>query len=149
MLRALNALSIVVIGLMLAACAAGPKYSDVQSSIPPLSSEQGRVYFYRSSSMVGAAIQPSIKLNGEKVGASKPGGFFYIDRPPGNYEAVCGTEVERKADFVLNAGQQRYIKTTISMGVLVGHVTPELVDPTEGMAAIQSLHYAPPDSGQK
>jgi hypothetical protein len=50
---------------------------------------------------------------------------------------------------VLNAGQQRYIKTTISMGLMVGHVTPELIDPAEGMAAIQTLHYAPLNSGPK
>ena len=142
-MRALNAFSVLVSVALLAACASGPKYSDVKSSIPPLSSTQGRIYFYRSNSMMGSAIQPSIMLNGEKVGDSKPGGFFYVDRPPGKYEVACGTEVERKASFVLDAGQQRYIKTTISMGVLVGHVTPELVDPAEGMVAIQSLHYAP------
>src|ERR1700686_5101650 len=97
MLRAVDAFSILAAGMLLAACASGPKYSDVKSSIPPLSSDQGRVYFYRSNSMMGSAIQPSIMLNGEKVGDSKPGGFFYVDRPPGNYEVVCGTEVERKA----------------------------------------------------
>lgn len=143
MLRAMNAGSLLVAGMLLAACASGPKYSDVQSSIPQLASGQGRVYFYRSNSMLGAAIQPSITLNGEKVGDSKPGGFFYVDRPPGNYEVVCGTEVERKATFALSAGDQRYIKTTISMGALVGHVTPELVDPAEGAKAITGMHYTP------
>jgi hypothetical protein len=143
MLRALNEFSILAASMLLVACASGPKYSDVKSSIPPLTSDNGRIYFYRSNSMLGAAIQPSVMLNGQKVGNSKPGGFFYIDRPPGNYEVTCGTEVERKASFVLDAGQQRYIKTTVSMGVLVGHVTPELVDPAEGMAAVQSLHYTP------
>lgn len=128
---------------LLAACASGPKYADVKSSIAPLAPAQGRIYFYRSNSMVGAAIQPSISLNGEKVGDSKPGGFFYVDRAPGNYEAVCGTEVERKATFTLSAGQELYVKTTISMGVLVGHVTPELVDPAEGLKAVQDLHYTP------
>ncbi len=99
--------------------------------------------------MGGAAIQPNIMLNGEKVGDSKPGGFFYVDRAPGNYEVVCGTEVDRKATFVLASGQERYIKTTISMGLMVGHVTPELVDSAEGMGAIQSLHYTPLETGKK
>jgi hypothetical protein len=78
MLRALNAFSILVAATLLAACASGPKYSDVKSSIPPLSSDKGRIYFYRSNSMGGAAIQPNITLNGEKVGDSQPGGFFYV-----------------------------------------------------------------------
>jgi Protein of unknown function (DUF2846) len=149
MLNTFKSLSILSAGLLLAACASGPKYSDMKSSIAPLAANQGRVYFYRSNSMAGAAIQPSIMLNGEKIGDSQPGGFFYVDRPPGSYEALCGTEVERKASFVLSAGQERYIKTTISMGFMAGHVTPELVDPSEGMAAIQSLHYAPQKSAQK
>ena len=149
MLRAIQTAVVLGAGVVLAACASGPSYSEVKSSIPSLASDKGRIYFYRSNSMVGAAIQPNITLNGVVVGDSEPGGFFYVDRPADKYEAVCGTEVDRKASFMLDAGQERYIKTTISMGMMVGHVTPELVDPAEGTAAIQELHYAPLKSSQK
>ncbi len=47
------------------------------SSIPSLQIGRGRVYFLRSASMFGAAIQPDIRLNNEVVGESKPGGFFF------------------------------------------------------------------------
>jgi hypothetical protein len=149
MLRMLRMSSILVTGLLLAACASGPKYADMKSSIPVAASGQGRIYFYRASSMFGAAIQPSIMLNGEAVGSSQPGGFFYVDRAPGNYEVSCSTEVERKASFVLEAGQERYVKTSIGMGAFVGHAIPELVDAAEGMKAIQTLHYAPPKVSAK
>lgn len=149
MLRALQAAFVVTAGILLSACASGPSYSEMKSSIPVLAQGQGRIYFYRSNSMMGAAIQPDIRLNDQVIGSSQPGGFFYVDRPPGSYEAVCGTEVDRKATFVLDAGQERYIKTSISMGVLVGHVTPELVDPSEGSAAVQGLNYAPPKTVQQ
>ena len=148
MLRMLKSISILAAGVLLVACASGPRYADMKSSIPPLAADKGRIYFYRSNSMLGAAIQPSIVLNGEKVGDSQPGGVFYIDRPPGKYEAMCGTEVERKASFVLSAGQERFVKTTISMGAVAGHVTPELVDSAAGMAAIQSLHFTAPKTAQ-
>jgi hypothetical protein len=142
-------MAILAAGLLLAACASGPKYADMKSSIPPLASDKGRIYFYRSSSMAGGAIQPHVVLNGETVGSSKPGGFFYVDRAPGNYEATCSTEVERKATFVLAAGQERFIKTSISMGLLGGHVTPELVDNAIGQTALQGLHYSPDKAEKK
>jgi len=143
MLNMLKSVSIVSVVLLLAACASGPKYDDMKSSIPQLASDQGRIYFYRSSSSMGAAMQPGILLNGEKVGSSKPGGFFYVDRPAGKYEASCTTEATNKVDFVLAAGEERYVKTHVEMGFLVGHVKPELIAPDQGSLDIQSLSYAP------
>ncbi|MCK7493688.1 MAG: DUF2846 domain-containing protein [Comamonadaceae bacterium] len=69
---------------MMAGCATGPKYEEVRGGFPSLSAEQGRIYFYRSSNPFGSGIQPSVMLNGEKVGDSRPGGFFFVDRTPGN-----------------------------------------------------------------
>ena len=57
---------------LLAGCATGPKYSEVVSTLPSLTPSQGRIYFYRPSAF-GAAVQPDIKLNGQKVGTAKPG----------------------------------------------------------------------------
>ena len=75
-----RAFALAVCALALTGCAAtGTKYSDMAASIPAAKSSEGRIYFFRSSSFVGAAIQPDIKLNGQVVGTSKPGGFFYVD----------------------------------------------------------------------
>lgn len=134
--------AVIAVGaLMLVACASGPTYKDMSSTIPALKSDQGRIYFYRENSMLGAAIQPDIHLNGDVVGSSQPGGFFYVDRPAGNYEATCSTEVERKATFTLANGEEKYIKTSVSMGFAAGHVTPELVDNATGQAALPDMHY--------
>ena len=40
---------------------------------------------------MGAAVQPDIKLNGEKVKTAKPHGFYFMDRDPGNYEVTAAT----------------------------------------------------------
>jgi outer membrane murein-binding lipoprotein Lpp len=143
MLNMLKSVSIVSAVLVLAACASGPKYDDMKSSIPQLASDQGRIYFYRDASTMGAAVQPSIMLNGEKVGNSKPNGFFYVDRPAGKYEASCTTEASNKVTFVLAPGQERFVKTHVEMGFLVGHVRPELIVPEQGLLDIASLSYAP------
>jgi hypothetical protein len=126
---------------LLSACASGPKYAEVRASIPPLAADQGRIYFYRSSNMMGSGIQPSVMLNGEKVGDSVPGGFFFVDRKPGNFEVLTSTEVERKLTFTLAAGQQQYVRFAVGMGVMVYRVYPELVDAETGGKEIQEATY--------
>jgi hypothetical protein len=78
-----------------------------------------------------------VKLNGEKVGSAVPQGFFYVDRPAGDYEFTTTTELKKSLTFHLDAGQTRYVKLSISMGFMVGHVYPELVENTVGASEIQ------------
>ncbi|MBI2508706.1 MAG: DUF2846 domain-containing protein, partial [Betaproteobacteria bacterium] len=86
-------------------------------------------------------IQPSVMLNGQQVGDSKPGGFFFVDRDPGNYEVLLSTEVERKLTFTLAGGQEQYVKMTVTLGVIVYRVFPELVDAATAKADMQDLSY--------
>lgn len=126
----------------LAGCAAtGARHADMASSIPSLKPGDGRIYFFRSSSIVGAAVQPDIRLNGQVVGESKPGGFFYVDRPAGNYVASASTETEKTVSFTLQAGETKYIRSSVSMGLLVGRVVLEPETPEKGRVEIASLAY--------
>jgi len=134
-------LALMCIVLALTGCASGVKYKDMSSSIATLSPDQGRIYFFRSSSMVGAALQPDIRLDGAVVGESKPGGFFYIDSAAGGHEVSTATEVERKLTLMLDKGETKYVKTSISLGVFVGHVTPELVSQEDAMQELPELSY--------
>ncbi len=127
--------------MLLSACATGPKMAEVKSDIPTLGTDKGRVYFYRSGSMFGAALQPSIVMNGTVVGDSKPGGFFFVDRAPGPVEVATATEVEKKSTFTLEAQQVRYVRTTVGFGIMVGRVYPELVDNETGVKEIEDASY--------
>jgi len=91
--------------------------------------------------MLGAAIQPSIMLNGTVVGDSKPGGFFFVDQAPGAKEVSISTEVEKKLTFTLERGQTRYVRTVIGFGLLVGRVYPELVDNATGEKELEETSY--------
>lgn len=126
---------------LLSACASGPKYSEVVKTFPQPAAGEGRIWFYRSGILFGSGIQPNVMLNGVKVGDSVPGGFFYIDRPAGNYEVLLSTEVERKVTFTLEPRQERYVRMTVGLGVIVYRVYPELVDPAEGRAEIMEASY--------
>lgn len=135
-------LSLVVAALcvaMMAGCATGVPYAEVAAKMPQLKSGEGRIYFLRSSSMVGAAIQPSIKLNGEVVGDSKPGGFFFVDRPVGNFVASTSTETENTLSFTLAAGETKYLRSSVHFGIMVGRVTLDLEQPEKALAELPSL----------
>ena len=142
-MRGISAI-LVIAAVLLGGCASsGPKLAEIKTTMTPLAADQGRVYFYRSSSMFGAAIQPDIRLNGEVVGSSKPGGFFYKDVKGGNQTVSTSTEVERQLTFTLAPKETRYVRTSPSLGLLVGRVQPELVPQAEAEKEIADLHYTP------
>lgn len=134
-------LAIVAAAALLTACASGPKHAEVQSSIPALKASEGRLYVYRSGSMLGAAIQPNVFVNGKVAGESKPGGFFFVDLAPGTVEVSTSTEVEKKLSLTLDAGQTRYVRTAVGFGLMVGRVYPELVDNAVGAKEIADTSY--------
>jgi hypothetical protein len=132
-------------GLLIAGmtgCASGPKYTEVQSSIPKLSADNGRIYFYRPTNMgLGSGIQPSVNLNGKVVGESKAGGFFFVDTAPGDYEVMLSTEVDKKLTLTLAKGQERCVRMAVGLGVIVYRVYPELADPQQCQSEIKELSY--------
>jgi len=127
--------------LLMAGCATGPAYKEVASSIPTLSADHGRIYFFRSGNPIGSGLQPDIKLNGQVVGGSKPGGFFYIDEPAGQYTVSTATETEKTLSFALDAGETKYVRTSVSMGILVGRIVPTLESEDAAMKEIADLKY--------
>jgi hypothetical protein len=132
---------LILVATLCGCAASGPRHEEVRDSIPAIAPGNGRIYFYRDSSMFGAAVSAEIRLNGEVVGRSTRGGFFLVDRPPGTYEVATATEVERILSFTLEAGETRYVKTSVSMGALVGRVTPELVDAEQAVGELAGLSY--------
>ncbi len=139
MIRRIVLSAVLAAGAFLAGCASGPKFSEVSSSIQPIPAAEGRIYFFRSSSMMGAALQPDIRLNGEVVGASKPGGFFYVDRPAGSYTATASSDNDKAATFALAVGETKYLRTSPTFGLLVGSLAVEIEDPQKAQAEIQTL----------
>ena len=116
--------------LILGGCAtSGQKFSETATTTAATAPapDMGRIYFYRTM-LLGMAVQPEVKVNGEVVGRAVPNGFFYVDRKPGSYEISTTTEVERTLSLTLDKGQTRYVKLSLSIGFVVGHVYPELID---------------------
>ena len=127
---------------ILSGCAVeGSKYSELRTSIAPVQADMGRIYFYRLAEAVGSPFQPSVILNGKMVGNSTPGGFFYVDRPPGNYEVYLSNEKEKIVKFTLDKGQSRYIRMSVALSTITYRVYPELVVQDFAESEMQTLRY--------
>lgn len=133
-------LTIILFSIYLSGCASGPKYSDVSATFNEPAQDYGRIYIYRTT-ILGAAIQPKVLLNGEVVGKAVPKGFFYVDVKQGNHKITTTTEVKRSLSLVMAKGQTRYVRLNVSMGMFVGHVYPKLIDNAVGAQEIKQLSY--------
>jgi len=136
----MRTLSLFLLALVVA-CSSTGQGAESQPNLPAISDGNGRVYFFRSSGMGGAAIRPEITLNGQTVGRSSPGTWFYVDREPGTYEVRCSVIMEHSTMFPLEAGETVYVKTRVTMGVYAGHARPSIVSAGEAQSAIAKCKY--------
>ena len=139
-MKYLRLLALLMIAAAVTGCASGIRYTEFQPKMPGPSQDMGRIFLYRPSAL-GAALRPDVMLNNEKIGEAIAHGFFYVDRKPGEYQVVTSTEVERKLSFVLDKGQTRYVRFSVSFGFFVGHVYGELVEPDVAMKEIEDCKY--------
>lgn len=140
MYRFMKFFALIFLAVIFSSCATGPKYSEIKTSLSMINPEEGRIFFYRPSSL-GAAIRPDVVLNNEKVGQAISWGFFYVDRAPGNYEVVLSTEVDKRLTFTLDKGQTRYVRMSVGLGVIIYRVFPTLVDESKALSEMEGLSY--------
>ncbi len=124
--------------VMVAGCA-GVRYEDASAKIPPIPPGQGRIYFYQLHPTHLSTRQQKLRVNDVVVGRNKPGGFFFVDRPAGQYVVTNLYWTGDGVTFQLEAGQTRYVRSDTPM-VLKAALT--LVDPPEvAQAEMRRLRY--------
>jgi Protein of unknown function (DUF2846) len=136
----LKKLLIIITASSLIGCASGPTFTDYVKTLPSPKGSDGRVWFYRPQRIFGAAVQPSVALNGQKIGSARPGGFFYADRPAGNYEVECTTEWTHTCHLTLAPQSTRYVRLNVMPGLLVGHVVPIEDNAADAQKDLAELH---------
>lgn len=108
--------------LLLAGCA-GPRYGEIATRIPAIAAGNGRIYVYQPAPADGAnAAEPAILVDGRKVGRSKPGRFFFVDRPAGPHTLATSLYQRSAREALpvpLEAGQTRYVRADIVSGAQV------------------------------
>lgn len=135
------ALGAVVVLLLQGCAATGPKSTEMTAALNMVPDGYGRIVFYRTNSVVGAAVQPDIRLDGQVVGQSKPGGFFYVDASPGKHVATASTEATANLEVHVMPGQTHYVRSAIGMGLLVGRVILTVEGMIVAKGDLSSLSY--------
>ena len=134
----LASLALAAVLVVVSGCATGPKFKSASASFPTVPPGSARIFFYRNlNGGFGGALQPAVNLNGQKIGNAVPGGFFLVDRPPCDYEVTTATEVKKTLTFHLDAGEVRYVRLGMGLGLVVGHIFPELVEDQKAQAEIE------------
>ena len=103
----------------------------------------GRIYFYRRADVAGTVIEPTVDMDGVKIGNAIPGGYFYFDKPSGQYQISTPTG-DDDIKVTVAAGETLYVRLTFGLGEFVPHLTPTLVRSELGASEIRKCHYALP-----
>lgn len=132
--------ALMVCCVVIAGCASGPRFGNVERKLATLPEGMARVYVYRTG-LFGAAVRPDVYLNGYRVGDCAPNEVFYQDVWPGRFEAVAVTTTERRLAFSIAAGEIKFVKCSVGTGFLFGQGRLEIVDAVDARRAIQDLEF--------
>jgi hypothetical protein len=112
---------------------------DWISKLPPPTAGMGRIFIYRIPSMFGAAFQPAIYVNGQKVADAEMRRVHVIDRPAGEYEVRVRLEGTWKLNLTLAAGETRYVRLVTYPEVFTPRIEPQLKEAGEGEKDVQGI----------
>jgi hypothetical protein len=144
----------LVLLLVLAGCAPGPRFGQVAGTLPPVPSGDARLFFYRWLEPYETLSWTPVYLNGAPVGVSRPGSVFYRDVPAGTYAIVVRSEGIYPNQFktvAVGPGQAVYVRIdSLSSWARGGAVRREweentfvvdLVEPDVARREMQELDY--------
>lgn len=135
-------LTVLAVAILLDGCSAsGPIFKPIE----PIPAEKGVVYIYRESSFVGGGVFGTVKANSAPVTSIKNGGYFPYIASPGKVHFEVSTEATNEADVTVEAGKEKYLKTTVGMGLFIGHLKFSEVSPEIGKQEISECHLLDPE----
>lgn len=134
-------IGVILISTLLAGCAvSGAPFIPIEAT--PL--EKGVVYIYRQPGIVGGAVYGTVTANHKPITKIKNGGYFPYVSDPGPVHFEVSTEATNEADVIVEAGKEKYLKTTIGMGLFVGHLKFSEVSPEIGRQEIKECKLLEP-----
>lgn len=141
-------LGIVTASLLLTGCASVPMVSDIESNkakqFKAPSENKAGIYIFREKSAVGGALKKDLWVDGNCVGETAPGVFFY-EEVEGDKKHVVSTESEfspNDLNVETETGELYFIQQYIKMGAFVGGADLKQVDAQTGKAEVSKLGLA-------
>jgi len=130
--RKLTGLLILTSILMTGCSVSGPAFKPVD----PIPEGKGVVYIYRQPGFAGGGVYGTVTADKTAITKIKNGGYFPYIANPGPVHFEVSTEATNEADVTVEAGKEKYLKTTVGMGFFVGHLKFSEVSPAIGKSEI-------------
>jgi hypothetical protein len=97
----------------------------------------------RNSRTFGAAITPTIELNGRPLVNLTRNTYYYVELPPGDHIIIAKTfEHDSKFPFKIAAGEQIFFQTWISFGVFAGRGLIDTIPASDGKTCVTEADLA-------
>lgn len=99
-----------------------------QTIVPPPPGK-GEVVFFRSGTIMGAAVSCAVHENGAKVSSLPPGHYFALIAEPGKHAYSVASEATDTLNVLVEPGEVQYVSCHVKMGIMAGR--PVLAPATE------------------
>lgn len=136
------------LSLAFVGCASVPKADQqavqLQKSIQAPQAGNAGIFVYRSNNVIGSALKKDIWVNGQCLGETARGVYFYKEVEGGKPHTVS-TQSEFSPNHLsvsAESGKNYYIQQYIKPGVFIGGANVKLVDEAEGKQAIEKYSLA-------
>lgn len=124
---------LILTSILIAGCSAsGPAFKPID----PLPDGKGVVYIYRESGIIGSGVYGTVTADKTAITKIKTGGYFPYVSNPKTVHFEVSTEATNEADVIVEAGKEKYLKTTVGMGFFIGHLKFSEVSPEIGKREI-------------
>jgi hypothetical protein len=139
----------VILALLISGCASVPMASRTESvaakNFSPPSPGKAGLYVYRDS-FLGQALKKDIRIDGECLGESGPGVFFFTELEGDKVHRI-ETESEfspNLLEMMFESGKNYFIRQFIKMGLFVGGAGLEEIPEERARKDIAKLEMASP-----
>lgn len=98
-------------------------------TIPTPPAGKGQIVFFRTGTIMGAAMGCAVNENGEKISSLGAGRYFILVTEPGRHEYMVKSEAKDFLALEVEADETQYAVCKIKMGFMAGR--PDLRPSTE------------------
>jgi len=116
-------------GLALAGVAPAAAADRAPVVIPPPPAGKGQIVFYRTGTIMGAAMGCAVNENGQKISSLGSGRYFILVTSPGRHEYLVKSEAKDVLALEVEPDETQYAMCRIKMGIMAGR--PDLRPSTE------------------
>jgi glucose/arabinose dehydrogenase len=96
------------------------------------------VFVYRTSKLVGAALEPSVFCDGVEVARMDNGRYFVLLLDPGEHR-IRTTQEYKRVDLKLGAGEVAFVRVRIETGMMKGRGNVYLADESDAAKELKKL----------